>query len=223
MDNFFEIASKVSTPLGLAGIIAASLFLIAREILKKNIFPALTKNLSSDIIRLLIERFFVLALVSVVLGFLGFALSLIIKGTQAQQTPKESPTPTVSQPVKKQEIVINLISARPKETKIGGAESSQQEIRSILTNVVRPALETTCFSNPVEREINVTVDALIYLGSGGYANNVSWKGNIDDRYEECLRDVFRGTRFPEPAGEKDRHGLSENDYWITATVRVIPK
>ena len=76
MEKVFEIASRVSHPLGIAGITVATLFFISREILRKNIFPTLTKNLSAGIIRLLIHRLFVLALVSMVLGFGGFALTM---------------------------------------------------------------------------------------------------------------------------------------------------
>lgn len=76
MERVFEIVSKVSTPLGASGIVIAALFFIFREIIKKNIFPTLTRNLSSEIIKLVIQRLYVLGLVSLVLGFLGYGMGL---------------------------------------------------------------------------------------------------------------------------------------------------
>jgi hypothetical protein len=84
MDKIFDIAAKVSTPVGLSGITLAALLLICREIIRKEIFPNLTKNLSAEILKLLIHRFFVLALVSMLLGFAGFALTLILGQTTAE-------------------------------------------------------------------------------------------------------------------------------------------
>ena len=49
-----------------------------REIIKRDIFPKLTKQLSADIIKLMIERLFALTLVAIVLGFAGFILMLIL-------------------------------------------------------------------------------------------------------------------------------------------------
>jgi hypothetical protein len=79
MDKILHIASNISQPLGIAGILAAATFLIFRQIIKKNIFPTLTKNLSAGIITLIIKRLSLLALVSMILGFAGFAMSLIYK------------------------------------------------------------------------------------------------------------------------------------------------
>ncbi len=49
--------------------------LIFRQIIKKNIFPTLTKNLSAGVITLIIKRLSLLALVSMILEFAGFAMS----------------------------------------------------------------------------------------------------------------------------------------------------
>jgi len=72
MHGLFDIASRISTPLGLAGFLAAAFFIIVRAIIAKNIFPTLTRQLSGDIIKLIIDRLFILSLVAMVLGFAGF-------------------------------------------------------------------------------------------------------------------------------------------------------
>lgn len=77
MAEIVEIATKVSTPLALGGLVAALMFFLLRQILARNIFPKLTEVLGARILRLIIDRLFVLALVSVILGFVGFLFSRI--------------------------------------------------------------------------------------------------------------------------------------------------
>ena len=74
MQEIFEIASNVSKPLALGGFFAAVVFLIFRQIIKKNIFPTLARSHSTEIIKTIIDRLFVLALVAMVLGFAGYFL-----------------------------------------------------------------------------------------------------------------------------------------------------
>ena len=77
MDSVLAIGAGISTPLMLAGFISAAFFLLSRLILKKEIFPALSRALSASIIRTIIERFFWLSLVAMILGFAGFAIGKI--------------------------------------------------------------------------------------------------------------------------------------------------
>src|SRR5690554_4911264 len=77
MGGIFEIATNVSTPLILAGFFAAAFFFIARQIIKANIFPRLTRQLSGDIIKIIIERLFILALIAMVLGFIGYIYGMV--------------------------------------------------------------------------------------------------------------------------------------------------
>jgi hypothetical protein len=78
MSSIVEIASKVSTPLALSGLIAAFLFYIFRQILTKNIFPKLSAALSGTIITSIIQNLFILALVAMFLGFAGYVISLLV-------------------------------------------------------------------------------------------------------------------------------------------------
>jgi len=62
----------------LSGLIAALFFLLLRQIIAKNIFPTLTKTLGGEILRLIIKCFFILALVAMLLGFVGYVVPLIL-------------------------------------------------------------------------------------------------------------------------------------------------
>ena len=75
MNELFRIASSASTPLALSGFFAAAVFLILRQIIAKNIFPKLTSSLGAEVIVLVINRIFVLALVAMILGSVGYALT----------------------------------------------------------------------------------------------------------------------------------------------------
>jgi len=81
MNGLFETASRISTPLALAGFFAAAFFLVVRQIIAKNIFPTLTRQLSGDILKLIIDRLFVLSLVAMVLGFAGFVMTRVAART----------------------------------------------------------------------------------------------------------------------------------------------
>ncbi len=74
MNKIFEIASNISTPLALSGFIAAILFLIFRKILSLSIFSKLAKKESTEIIKRIIFYLFILAVISMILGFFGYIL-----------------------------------------------------------------------------------------------------------------------------------------------------
>lgn len=75
MEKLFEVASAVSTPLGLGGLFAAVLFYIFKQILAKDFVRQMTTAHSAEVIKLIIERLFVLALVAMILGFVSYILT----------------------------------------------------------------------------------------------------------------------------------------------------
>jgi hypothetical protein len=72
MEKIFEIASKTATPLGLAGIIFIAGFFILRTLVKRNAIPALTQSFSPGTVNLIIWLVFVLAVLTLVLAFIGY-------------------------------------------------------------------------------------------------------------------------------------------------------
>jgi hypothetical protein len=76
--NILEVASKVSTPLALGGLIVGALFLTFRQILSMNIFPQLSRQLGGKILIKIINAFLTLALVATVLGFIGYVMPTFI-------------------------------------------------------------------------------------------------------------------------------------------------
>jgi len=72
MNKLFEIASRVDTPLALGGITVVALFLIYKFVLKKEIFPKLTKIHSYKLLNKIVNSFFILAFVAMFLGFFGY-------------------------------------------------------------------------------------------------------------------------------------------------------
>lgn len=70
MNTIFDIASKVSTPLALGGVIAVVLFFILRTILRKGNIPPHLVPLVQDMVRGLL----VLSVLGTLLGFAGYIL-----------------------------------------------------------------------------------------------------------------------------------------------------
>ena len=95
MGKIFEIASQVSTPLALAGFFAAVLFFVFRQIVAKNIFPRLTAAIGADLLRLIIDRLFVLALVAMLLGFAGYIVPKLFAPGPQPLSRNETPTVNV--------------------------------------------------------------------------------------------------------------------------------
>lgn len=97
MEKLFEIASSVSTPLGLGGLFAAILFYIFKQILTRDFVRQMTTTHSADVIKLIIERLFILALVAMILGFVAYILTKILPQPPVtppviQTTPIPTPT-----------------------------------------------------------------------------------------------------------------------------------
>ncbi len=86
MQDVFEITSHISTPLMLAGIFASVLFFIFRQILKKKIFPSFTKAAGYEVIKTIIDKIFLLALVSMFFGFAGYVITIIVQPNQAKKS-----------------------------------------------------------------------------------------------------------------------------------------
>lgn len=91
MEKVFEIASSISTPLALGGFFAAAVFYVFRQIVAKNIFPQLSAALGADVLKLIIERLFILALVAMALGFVAYLATNIVPPLTPSVTASRSP------------------------------------------------------------------------------------------------------------------------------------
>jgi hypothetical protein len=133
---------------------------------------------------------------AVILGGIGWAGSTAISYFLGNETSTQ----------------VKLLSARPAQTSFGDSNSSITEIRRILAGPVAKSLQSSCFED--QSGLRGDFSVLIYQGSNGYANNFSLEDtNIGDA--DCVRDVLRGTRFPEPTGGEELDG-----YWISGRIEV---
>src|SRR5688572_19691566 len=85
MNEIFKIASSVSTPLALGGLFAAIVFFVFRLIVNKDIYPKMNEALGGEILKSIIDKLFKLALVAMILGFIGYIV--------ARAFPPKDPTP----------------------------------------------------------------------------------------------------------------------------------
>jgi hypothetical protein len=79
IDKILGVASKVYTPLSLAGLIIGAMFLIFRQILSMNIFPQLTEQAGGAVIIKIINVFLIISLTSIVLGFVAYVVTTYSK------------------------------------------------------------------------------------------------------------------------------------------------
>jgi uncharacterized membrane protein YhdT len=87
MKSIFEVASNISTPLALSGFMAAVLFFVFRQIVAKNIFPKLNAVMGGTILRDIINKLFILALIAMVLGFAGWVIAAYAPERQPKPPP----------------------------------------------------------------------------------------------------------------------------------------
>lgn len=101
MEDIFEIAANISTPLSLAGLFAAVFFYVINLILSKKIIPSLTRKNSALILSSIVNKLFILSLVAMILGFSGYVYSSVFKEESSLQL-----TIYVHGPHGKQHIVL---------------------------------------------------------------------------------------------------------------------
>jgi hypothetical protein len=82
MKEIFNVLLEIKTPLVLGGIAVACFFFILRIIIQKNLIPQVSKTHSFNLIILIINRFFILALIAILLGFIGYVIPLFISSSR---------------------------------------------------------------------------------------------------------------------------------------------
>ena len=119
MDSILSIGTKISTPMMLSGFVSATFFLVARLILQKNIFPKLTQAVSGKIVHLLIDRFFWLALIGMLLGFGGFVIERLPQ--EPVDHPNTQKTPTANTVVNMTKTIAEESCSSNNVISIGGS------------------------------------------------------------------------------------------------------
>ena len=76
MNGIFDIASRIATPLALAGFFGAVLFFTLRRVLQAQFITAVRRPDSARILLRIINLLFVLCLVGMILGFCGYVFRL---------------------------------------------------------------------------------------------------------------------------------------------------
>jgi hypothetical protein len=75
--GIFDIASRVSNPLALSGFLAAAFFLIVNQILgMSQLFREFRTTDAYNVIVLIIKKLFLLALIALIFGFVGYIVLL---------------------------------------------------------------------------------------------------------------------------------------------------
>ncbi|MGR0479986.1 MAG: hypothetical protein ACTFAL_00905 [Candidatus Electronema sp. V4] len=86
MEKLFQISTTISTPLALGGLFAVIFFFIIKQMLAKDIFSPLTKSSSFNILKTIVDRLFVLALIAMLLGFAGYIIPMLLPASSSQKS-----------------------------------------------------------------------------------------------------------------------------------------
>lgn len=74
MNGIWEIATKIYTPLMLAGLVIIAMFFIFRLMLSRGFIPRVDRSTGGKILLTIIWVFFGLALLAIILGFAGYVV-----------------------------------------------------------------------------------------------------------------------------------------------------
>lgn len=89
VDEFIDVASKISTPLGLSGLFAAIFFFLLKEILRKDIFPSLSQRNSHGLLIAIVNRIFYLSFAAMVLGFIAYLMPTVLGAAYDDRKTKD--------------------------------------------------------------------------------------------------------------------------------------
>src|SRR6266566_2224794 len=88
MDRILEIGSRISTPLGIAGFAVGGVLLIVWAAIKGGRLPSVTRQVSGVLLACVVRYLFVLALVALALGGVGFLIP-VFRSATAQASDKQ--------------------------------------------------------------------------------------------------------------------------------------
>src|SRR4051812_28368551 len=84
MNGIFETASKIASPLALAGFFGAVLFLTLRRILQAHFISTVRRDDSARILLRIINLLFAISFLATLLGFLGYVLRMRAEAGNAE-------------------------------------------------------------------------------------------------------------------------------------------
>jgi len=215
MNSIFEIATKLSTPLALAGFLAAIFFFITKRIIEKKFFPTLSKNLSSDIIKLIFHYMFILSLTAMILGFISYFIPIIYSPQDKKivnvNEDKSEYKPTI---VLMDSPLQNVVYDR---TNVMEGRTNADEISEILDDLnVHILKETTNINWNRDKQLSLLNPDLIIIHYSCFYPNTNPE-DTENKFKSFLRSMAETksqfliyTRAPDAATENDRKFLNKH-------------
>lgn len=112
MASMFEIATSVSSPLGLSGLVAMIMLYVFKSIASRNIASQLTPRTSFKVLMRIVNGLLCLSLTAMVLGFVGFIFGKVYEAPLQTaptliQVPKATPVQHLETHGKQSPIIQN--------------------------------------------------------------------------------------------------------------------
>ena len=247
MNTVFDTATRIATPIALAGFLAASFFLLMRTLIRKDIFPQLHTGHAKEIIEKIIDRFFILSLVAMVLGFAGYITAMIFKplsnpspSDTLHQGKRDSspvflddsepqPQPPASAPASS---FVNVPAQRPAQVRVALTSPMPDDLYSIpglkeAVDAIAPTIRE-CFADYTPSKTTTAVfDVNVLEVAGGNAeplNRISVNfpndTGLPNAEVEKMKNVICSAAFPTPKanGTNDMPA----DYGFKLTLTFVP-
>lgn len=82
MKEILSVLLEIKTPLVVGGIAVVCFYFILRVIIHKNLISQVSKTRSFKLIIVIINRFFILAILAILLGFIGYVIPLFVSNSR---------------------------------------------------------------------------------------------------------------------------------------------
>lgn len=168
--------TSIPNPLALAGLIVGGLIMIFLALLKLDLFPRFNRTDAGKFLNRIAILIFVLALVGMILGFIGYILPMLINGDNKNgnvtptpintPTPTPEPTPSITIPKKGNYTLGTAIETLSKDDGHGMPHFKNNCSNSIKNAVLKPgtigAPDITSLINKLQYNLKESISNQIY-------------------------------------------------------------
>jgi hypothetical protein len=177
------VVSKVATPLALAGFAFAVLFLIFRQLLTLKVFSRIAGTHTTEVLKSIINKLFVLALVAMILGFVGFLIPQLL----ANSTPKKTAEDIIFEAIDVDSLSGDFEHSRKNPRNLAAVQQKAIAQARTIAGLNKATKKQILISlEPQAFCLNIALDACFLQ----FANRVKTLDDIETISDETFRNLL---------------------------------
>jgi hypothetical protein len=199
MQEIFNLVTKINNPLALAGFLSAILLYSIKYIIDAKIIPQVDGASAFPAIKIIVDRLFILALIAVILAFIGYLSAMILPSVYPINP--QSPSANLDIPDPFSTPSVDIFSNELNKIVSKKNEYTPQHIKSISAQITQSLISS---SSAVDRDRRRNLNgAMISALESLNDNDLSqiWRGtlprDLDLAYVNFSGTNLRGIRFTE--------------------------